>query len=50
MDDYFLALANFEREIFSSNLVFGEATEVFHGALMDFVFAGVSYREAHGSF
>ena len=46
----FLALANFKGERFSSKLVFGEATQVFHGALMDFVFAGVSYRAAHGSF
>ena len=32
----FLALANFEVERFPSKLVFGEATQVFHGALMDF--------------
>ena len=31
----FLALANFEGEIFPSKLVFGEATQVFHGALME---------------
>ena len=32
----FLALANFVGEIFPSKLVFGEATYVFHGYLMDF--------------
>ena len=46
----FLALANFEGERFPSKLVFGEATQVFHGALMDFVFVGVIYRASLGSF
>ena len=32
----FLALANFEGERFPSKLVFREATQVFHGYLMDF--------------
>ena len=46
----FLSLANFEGEIFPSKLVFGEATQVFHGDLMEFLFVGVSYRAARGSF
>ena len=46
----FLALANFEGERFPSKLVFGEATQVFHGDLMVFVFIGVSYKEARFSF
>ena len=40
----FLALGNFEGERFSSKLVFGEATQVFHEDLMEFLFACVSYR------
>ena len=44
------ALVNFEGERFPSKLVFGEATQVFHGDLMDFLFSGVIYRESHGSF
>ena len=31
----FLALANFEGEIFPYKLVFGEATKIFHVDLMD---------------
>ena len=46
----FLALTNFEGERFPSKLVFGEATQVFHGALVEFVFAGVTYMAARGSF
>ena len=42
----FLALANFEGEIFPSKLVFGEANKVFHGV----VFSGLIYRQARGSF
>ena len=42
----FLALANFEGERFPSKLVFGEATQVFHGVL----FSGVSYRKSCGFF
>ena len=44
MDDQFLALANFEGEIFPSKLVFGEDTQVFHGDSMDYLFVGVIYR------
>ena len=44
----FLALANFKGERFPSKLVFGEATKVFHGYLMEFVFSGVIYRAALG--
>ena len=43
MDDYFLALANFEGERFPSKSEFGEAIQVFHGALMNFVFSGLIY-------
>ena len=50
MDDQFLALANFEGERFPSKLVFGEVIQVFHGALMEFVFSGVIYWEALGFF
>ena len=50
MDDWFFALANFEGERFPSKLVFGEAIQVFHGALMEFLFARVSYMAAHGFF
>ena len=46
----FLALANFEGERFPSKLVFGEATQVFHGDLMAFLFSCVSYKEARCSF
>ena len=46
----FISLANFEGERFPSKLVFGETTQVFHGALVEFVFAGVSYMVARGSF
>ena len=46
----FLALANFEGERFPSKLVFGEATQVFHGDSMDFIFLGLIYKESHGSF
>ena len=35
VDDFFLALLNFEGEIFQSKLVFGEANQVFHGDLME---------------
>ena len=38
----FLALVNFEGERFPSKLVFGEATQVFHGVL----FLGVNYRKS----
>ena len=38
VNDKFLALANFEGEIFPSKLVFGEATQVFHGELMEYYF------------
>ena len=34
----FLALDNFEGERFPSKLVFGEATQVFNGDIMDFYF------------
>ena len=30
--------------------MFGEATQVFHVALREFVFSGVGYKEDHGSF
>ena len=46
----FLALANFEGERFPSKFVFGVTTQIFHGDLMEFVFSGVSYREACVSF
>ena len=44
----FLPLANFEGERFPSKLVFGEEIQVFHGAIMEFLFVGVSYRVALG--
>ena len=34
----FLAFANFEGEIFSSKLMFGEANQVFHGYLLESYF------------
>ena len=36
VDDEFLSLDNFEGERFPSKLGFGEATQVFHGYLMEF--------------
>ena len=44
-----LALTNFEGERFPSKLVFGEATKVFHGYLIDFI-AVLRYREVFFSF
>ena len=46
----FLALANFEDERFPSKLVFGEATQVFHGTLNGVVITGVGYRATRGFF
>ena len=46
----FLALANFGGGRFPSKLVFGEAIQVFHGAVMEFAFSGVSYKETLGFF
>ena len=38
VDDQFLALANFEGERFLSKLVFGEATQIFPGDVMEYYF------------